>query len=260
MPLTHSSRCSQLTKKRTGQQQKGPLSGGIRPVQNRPILDVRHHSDEPCVGVLTIGKPSDCQIIRDGQSVHKRGSRVRMEESRVLLFALLLQLPVPAVHGVISSEPGTEIVMDFVDGESLEEAWPAITAEQKHSIAVQVGLLVTSMRQAKPHRRKIGAFEGPARDCRQFSDYFGGPFENETDFDRHCLDLLRGTPSQIRKPLPETLSSEHRIVLTNADLTPRNIFVKEGRAQTLLNWEHAGWYPEYWEYVKFFDRPTGCKD
>jgi RIO-like serine/threonine protein kinase len=215
--------------------------------------------------MLTFGKTSECQIIRNGQTVRKRGSRVRIEESRALTFAHSLQLPVPRVHAVTASSSETEIVMDFIDGECLEEAWQSMASEQKQSIAVQVRQIVTTMRQAESDSRsKIGSFGGPARDCRQFSDYCGGPFESVSEFNLFTLDLLRGTPLAIRKTLADALaacsSGDGRIVLTHGDLTPRNIIVKEGRIQALLDWEYACWYPEYWEYVKFFERPTDCRD
>jgi aminoglycoside phosphotransferase (APT) family kinase protein len=45
-------------------------------------------------------------------------------------------------------------------------------------------------------------------------------------------------------------------VFTHGDLAPRNIIVKDGKIAALLDWEVSGWYPEYWEYVKFFRAGT----
>lgn len=42
-----------------------------------------------------------------------------VEESRALQFAHYLQLPVPKVHDVRASSSGTEIAVDFVEGECL---------------------------------------------------------------------------------------------------------------------------------------------
>lgn len=214
----------------------------------------------PIPGVLDSGQSSECRITRVERGVCKAGSRVRAEEGRALKFAHSLHLPVPPVHEVNASAQRTEILMDFVDGECLEEAWRSMNSEQKRSVAEQIGHIVTTMRQAESDQRSIGAFGGPARDCRQFSDYFGGPFDNEAEFNNFVLDLLRGTPSLIRSTLAEALDVDSQIVFTHGDLTPRNIIVKGDRVQALLDWEYAGWYPAYWEYVKFFDRPTDCKD
>lgn len=193
--------------------------------------------------ILVPGQSSECQIARVERGVYKPGPRVRIEESRTLKFVHSLQLPVPAVHEVHASDQNTGILMDFVDGECLEEAWPSMDSEQKQSVAEQIGHIVTTVRQAASDRRSIGALGGPARDCRQVSDYSGGPSANEAEFNIFVLDLLRGTPSMIRNTLVEALNVSNQIVFTHGDLTPRNIIVKGDRVQALLDWEYAGWYP-----------------
>jgi thiamine kinase-like enzyme len=45
------------------------------------------------------------------------------------------------------------------------------------------------------------------------------------------------------------LAAESSIVFAHGDIAARNILVRDGRIVALLHWEHAGWYPEYWEYV-----------
>ena len=52
------------------------------------------------------------------------------------------------------------------------------------------------------------------------------------------------------------LRGGHRIVFTHGDLAPRNITVQDGKIVGVVYWEDAGWYPEYWEYVKFFQRSS----
>ncbi|KAF2210712.1 hypothetical protein CERZMDRAFT_44756, partial [Cercospora zeae-maydis SCOH1-5] len=181
-------------------------------------------------------------------------------EGRALQIAYKSQLPVPLVHELTTSASGTDILMDFVEGECLEEAWPNMTEGEKTSIAKQLGVIVTRMRQVTPDQREISAFGSPIRDLRRFSDYNGGPFQTEEEFNEFVVDLYQLTPSLIRSALSGSLPKDSRIVLSHCDLSPRNIIVKEGRIQALLDWEYAGWYPEYWEYVKFFDRTTSCQD
>lgn len=33
-------------------------------------------------------------------------------------------------------------------------------------------------------------------------------------------------------------------------ISPQNILVENGHISGIIDWEQAGWYPEYWEYVK----------
>ncbi|EZF54424.1 hypothetical protein H103_02867 [Trichophyton rubrum CBS 288.86] len=39
---------------------------------------------------------------------------------------------------------------------------------------------------------------------------------------------------------------------THADLSPSNIMVKDGKITAIIDWEFAGWFPEYWEYTKIY--------
>lgn len=50
-----------------------------------------------------------------------------------------------------------------------------------------------------------------------------------------------------------SLKSDHGIVFSHGDFAPRNIMVKDDRVVGLLDWEYAGWYPEYWDFVKSFN-------
>lgn len=55
-----------------------------------------------------------------------------------------------------------------------------------------------------------------------------------------------------------SLRIDHRIVMTHGDLHPRNIMVAWGdgdggeelKVTSILDWEFAGWYREYWEFLK----------
>lgn len=132
--------------------------------------------------------------------------------------------------------------------------------DQKRSVAEQISHTFSTMRQAPSNQRPVGAIDGLARDLRQAGDYFDGPFRSESDFNHFVLDFLQGTRPLIRSTLADALNTRSRIVFTHSDLSPRNIIVKDGLVQGLLDWDYAGWYPEYWEYVKFFDRRTSCRD
>ena len=46
------------------------------------------------------------------------------------------------------------------------------------------------------------------------------------------------------------LPEHSRVVLTHGDLVPGLIPVPEGRVVAIVDWETAGFYPEYWGYAK----------
>jgi aminoglycoside phosphotransferase len=75
-------------------------------------------------------------------------------------------------------------------------------------------------------------------------------FHNETEFNQ-CLtsDLLLDEEARIQ--ISKSHSVNHRTIFTHADLNLRNILVDENkRISGIVDWECAGWYPEYWECAK----------
>lgn len=62
------------------------------------------------------------------------------------------------------------------------------------------------------------------------------------------------------KDLPSILPRSNKSVFTHGDIAPRNILVdKSGRILGLIDWENAGWYPDYWEYASMM-KPSSDHD
>jgi thiamine kinase-like enzyme len=81
-----------------------------------------------------------------------------------------------------------------------------------------------------------------------------GPFQNHDDFH----EFLRGNLSL---QTFETMINSDKVVnshrqryatkFTHGDFAPRNIMVKnDGTITAIVDWDSAGWFPEYWEYTK----------
>ncbi len=78
-----------------------------------------------------------------------------------------------------------------------------------------------------------------------------GPFESQEEFKDY---LVNRTSSVVAHRLPElhrlaapVRATHHRICFTHADLHGGNILVKDNRLAGIIDWDQAGWYPEYWE-------------
>jgi aminoglycoside phosphotransferase len=74
---------------------------------------------------------------------------------------------------------------------------------------------------------------------------FVGPFHSESEFNKLLQNV--NIPDVIHR-------SDHRIVFTHGDINMRNILVdeKSGRLSGIVDWETAGWYPDYWECTKAY--------
>ncbi|KIY70806.1 hypothetical protein CYLTODRAFT_419479 [Cylindrobasidium torrendii FP15055 ss-10] len=47
----------------------------------------------------------------------------------------------------------------------------------------------------------------------------------------------------------KVLSKHYEIRFAHSDLNSTNVLIKDGRLAAIIDWEMAGWYPEYWEYT-----------
>ena len=106
--------------------------------------------------------------------------------------------------------------------------------------------LRTIPRPPTQHANEMSNTLGAAcRDPRIRGEEPVGPFPDETSFS----EMLRFPDDPARRG--------HSVVFTHADLNPRNILVerdghKGWRVTGIVDWENAGWYPEYWECTKAF--------
>ncbi|OJD14882.1 hypothetical protein ACJ73_09034 [Blastomyces percursus] len=76
---------------------------------------------------------------------------------------------------------------------------------------------------------------------------WSGPFERDNDFNHFkALDAH------------EYPGHDHTIRFAHGDFIPRNMLVDgTGQITADLDWEWAGWFPEYWDVVRIFiDMPS----
>ena len=141
--------------------------------------------------------------------------------------------------------------MKHVEGRVLSDVWPTLYNSEKIKIVQQLREILEKMQQ---HQRNfIGGIHGtPAVDIRMVRRE-GGPFSTEEQFNQFLRSgMILAAPKIYRSMLEGAMKKDHDIVLTHGDISPRNIIVNDNQIVAILDWESAGWYPEYWEYVKFF--------
>lgn len=194
------------------------------------------------------------KVFRANGRVIKFGPDVDIYEAKAMVFIAnsALSVPIPKVFRAEMFEDGTTVIeMENIPGETLEQVWPTLSEEGKKSFARQMNSILEQLRSLQG--QNIGAVEGgPAVDMRRSTER-GGPFSCEADFNAFLRqDVVTKTPKIYHRMLTSLMSDAHRILFTHGDLSPRNIIVREGCIVGLLDWECAGWYPEQWEFVRFF--------
>ncbi|ORX94402.1 kinase-like domain-containing protein [Clohesyomyces aquaticus] len=165
--------------------------------------------------------------------------------------------PSPQPLGAVTCNRMAFIFMTFIEGTSLQELWPSLSAENKMAVSDQLNTLLFNLRSLPLPSTQLGGGVPPrCKDVRRTVRYSSGPIDNEDEFNNFLLSPTKPRIAQTYKEFIRTkcLRSNHRVVMTHGDFHPRNILAKieNGNVKVtgIIDWEAGGSYPEYWEYVK----------
>ena len=175
-------------------------------------------------------------------------------------------VPVPKVKGCWSTQGVTYITMNVIDGIELHLAWRNMSQATKCRVIDQLKDYLAQLRALKPpvNGAVTSVTGGVLRDASRVGFEPFGPFQNHDDFHQ----FLRGNlPLQTF----ETMINSDKVVnshcqsyatkFTHGDFAPRNIMVKrDGTIAAIVDWDSAGWFPEYWEYTKAHFTPYAPDD
>ncbi|KAH8131884.1 hypothetical protein FP744_10006294 [Trichoderma asperellum] len=177
----------------------------------------------------------------------------------------ILQLPAPA-HVVGGLER-------TVEGELLEGIWYNLTPEAKYAYARQLRHILNTMRLGMA--QTLGA-TAPQAKRNILGSAFAGPYS--LILDQHVQNtywavrakptcgqfvaflassFVSSVPANVATALACHFRSDYAIRFTHGELSPRNVVVQNSKIVCILGWDSGGWYPEWWEYVKFFEARTG---
>jgi tRNA A-37 threonylcarbamoyl transferase component Bud32 len=186
--------------------------------------------------------------------VLKSGRGVLASEGETMSY-VMKKFPgvrLPKVHRYFSvdcplSYHGTEgyIVMDYVDGLSLDACWDKLSPDVHKDIATQVGAMVNQLQSV--HFDHPGAIGGGVSRGIWFSDYGAGPFTTKAGFENWInwkLELGKAC-KQASADVPRI--SCNYFVLVHGDLSPRNVIVDTNDQVWLIDWGCAGFYPPIFE-------------
>lgn len=169
---------------------------------------------------------------------------VQKEEDEGLSLGIGLGL------GLADQEEKAEayLLMNRLPGVPLSRAHEVLSDHDEAEITTQLQDYVTQLRAipktVNPDMAICDSLGGACRDTRILGGNAVGPFVDEAAFSA----MLRSADDAARRG--------HRIYFTHADLNPRNILVEATdaghgwRISGIVDWEMAGYYPEYWDYTK----------
>ncbi|PHH75276.1 hypothetical protein CDD80_2493 [Ophiocordyceps camponoti-rufipedis] len=157
----------------------------------------------------------------------------------------------PRIHRTYRRKDGLFIAMDYVQGTQLDHLWPGLDDAARRGVVEKIWRSVKMLHACRPPAELGGVTTasvsgGSVRDGILGVDDTGavsaGPFMSADDFE----DFVKGNGDVEGFPRWPA-----RTGLVHADLTPRNIIVTPDGRVCFIDWEFAGWWPLYWERVKW---------
>ncbi|KAK2812930.1 hypothetical protein FQN50_000951 [Emmonsiellopsis sp. PD_5] len=197
-----------------------------------------------------------CHIIRlDEHRVLKKGHENLQEPATIQFIAENTTIPVPKIFTTkpSSKQNATDFVMEYIPGEPLDKAWKKLTDDQRVSTCSQLVGYLNQLREL-PGKR-IEGVNGAAVRIGWYNSLWDGPFDTENGFNDFLAKGADRRPGDNR--VLHFPGDNHAIQFAHGDLSPRNVMVDEsGHIIAILDWEWAGWFPEYWDVVRMrMDRP-----
>ncbi|KAG6819906.1 hypothetical protein H0H93_007543 [Arthromyces matolae] len=203
-------------------------------------------------------------------------ARVSEREALSMKLAFNLGLPVPRVLLYAENSYGSAIWMTRIHGVPLGEAWTELSLKNRTRIMDELHSCLLRLRECKsPRGEEISSITGGA--IRTFRGYKGFIPVCKDKTQLLQFQIAHGLPSFHFDPrVPATYigfgdrdptgkiahlaSMPHSVVFAHGDLYFHNILVKDGHLSGIIDWECAGWLPEYWDYAymlaRSFHNPT----
>ncbi|RDB22255.1 hypothetical protein Hypma_010666 [Hypsizygus marmoreus] len=230
--------------------------------KNRPKLNLSHlrklegvelqiFNVRVKLGILRYQR-SGTVIRLNEDTIVKRGSpnHVRLTDALTLGFiAENTSIPVPRVHDVFCARGENWLVMDYIDAPLLVYAWGHLDEQERLDCMLQLKGYIDELRALEPPQPgKVQAVDGQTCIDSRLASEPWGPFDTIDDFHRFCGNeyVYKNYP-KYRDSFEKTAGRVYRTVFTHGDLGPHNIMWKDGKIVGIIDWETAGWLPEYWE-------------
>ncbi|KAI9713508.1 MAG: hypothetical protein M1820_000890 [Bogoriella megaspora] len=188
----------------------------------------------------------------------KYGPTVHVAEAVAMKYiATHTSIPVPKVYCAFERNGISYIVMSTMPGKTVADVWSNMSDRSQIKVLDQLRKYVDEMRELDPPRPHCveGTFGGQLFDPKLPEARQGyGPFPTLRKFHSYLrLGMDRHSPNceEVNDLMDwhEKECDDYATCFTHGDLCSSNILVSGGNISGIVDWESAGWLPEYWEYT-----------
>lgn len=193
----------------------------------------------------------------------KWSDRTRIEEAVATQMARSAGMPVPKIlcYGEDPSDDfmPVSILMTRLPGWSLDNCFEPFDVEEEQPWFEELSRCVKAMRQWESPfpQHQISSAIGSSIITQRVPGHSMGPFANEDQMYDYLFAPVSkhgfSSPEEFDRTLSEAQKFRrlsHQVTFTHGDLKAHNLLVDEDyRLSGFLDWECAGWCPEYWDFT-----------
>lgn len=197
----------------------------------------------------------------------KYGRSIDLSEAENLRFvAAQTTIRVPKVFAAYVRDEVTYIVMEYIPGETLETAWPTMSALEKQEVARRLRAYLKQLRRLKsPYFGNLGCQPYEHGVFRLDAGKSGGPFHTEASMVEAIFHAAGGgKPFFTRLQQLSGCLYGHEAIFTHSDIQRKNVmFERVGKAAfelTIIDWEVSGFFPAWWEFDSAMEPPPRDED
>lgn len=184
-------------------------------------------------------------------------------------IAYKMGIPTPRVlaYGAAGAHsPFASILMTRVPGKTLLEVHESgsLSSREMETIKAELSTYIDMMRDYdSPWGSRVCSVAGGAVDGARVPGSRTGPHENVAAFYNAFLACANPDYWRYSRSYDEALSTakmlnatHYDLKFTHGDLLSHNIMIADGHISGILDWEFAGWLPEYWEFTSMLRSPA----
>ncbi|EFR00557.1 serine/threonine protein kinase [Nannizzia gypsea CBS 118893] len=176
---------------------------------------------------------------------YNEGMALQIVEQRTSIHA-------PLYVDTFEHEGKLMLVMTWIKGNQLNEVFHRLSYQERAQLSADLCSAIKQLRTIPNNtsHRFANVLGGPLLDVRipDQPDVAYGPFNKVTDF--HNSLIHTHIASSTEEAVAPIYSRKYRSFFSHADLNPYNIMIDRGKLSGIVDWECAGYYPEYWEFTK----------
>ncbi|RCI12578.1 hypothetical protein L249_1216 [Ophiocordyceps polyrhachis-furcata BCC 54312] len=274
-PETNGNRGSQASRKRSRTQLENPPVEPTTSTTQRPVLRKRPHFLRPPLRnghVLRLERHLQHHDLflrvepppSQHEMVYKTYHRIVSYTGLVVNEWVRIHSQVPVLRFLLPDELTAAPIGRVSRGALLADCWSELTPETKRQVVDSLRGVVNKMRRTLPPAQLQGypivgsvITEGYSLLLQKGAGTTYWAIRQRpraAHFTAFMLSNLRpGLPEAVADSIASQISRTSPLVLSHGELSPSNIVVLNGSVVAILGWDCGGWYPDWWDYVNFFE-------